>query len=80
MTADSLMRIWTAPAALPTEWGHLGREGTVVEFVTDAGVWVGNFRPGLGGLHFAGLHPNKVDVVVIDAGDLRVVNARDRTA
>jgi hypothetical protein len=68
------------PTAFPTEWGHLGREGTVVGFVTDAGVWVGNFRPGLGGLHFAGLHPNKLDVVVIAAGDLWAVNPHDRTA
>jgi hypothetical protein len=68
------------PTAFPPEWGHLGREGVVVEFATEAGVWVGNFRPGLGSLQFAGLHPNKIDVVVIAEGDLWVVNPRDRTA
>lgn len=68
------------PMAFPPEWGHLGREGTVVEFTTDEGVWVGNFQPGLGGLQFAGLHPNEVDVVVIAAGDLWVVNTNEKTA
>jgi hypothetical protein len=66
--------------AFPSEWGRVGREGTVVEFATDEGKWVGNFRPGLGGLTFASLHPNKLDMVVISAGDLWVVRPRDRTA
>lgn len=52
----------------------------MVEFATETGVWVGNFRPGLGGLQFAGLHPNKLDVVVIAAGDLWIVDPRARTA
>src|SRR5258706_8328502 len=68
------------PTAFPTEWGYLGREGTVVEFDTEEGVWVGNFQPGSGGLQFAGLHPNGLNVTVIAAGDLWIVNARDRTA
>jgi hypothetical protein len=52
--------------------------GTVVEFNSEEGVWVGNFQPGLGGLQFAGLHPNGLDVVVIAAGDLWIVNPRKR--
>jgi hypothetical protein len=68
------------PTAFPPEWGHLGREGTVVEFDTDEGVWVGNFQAGLGGLQFAGLHPDGINVVVIAAGDLWIVNAHERTA
>jgi hypothetical protein len=68
------------PVAFPPEWGHLGREGTVVEFNTEEGVWIGNFRPGLGGLQFAGLHPNGTGVVVIAAGDLWIVDAREKTA
>ena len=68
------------PTAFPPEWGSLGREGTVVEFQTDEGLWVGNFRPGSGGLQFAGLHPDGSNIVVIAAGDLWVVNPRERTA
>jgi hypothetical protein len=66
--------------AFPAEWGRLGREGTVVEFETEAGTWVGNFQPGLGGLQFVALHPNRRDAVVIAAGDLWVVNPDARTA
>jgi hypothetical protein len=58
---------------------HL-HEGTVVEFKTTTGDWVGNFEPGLGGLEFAGVHPNGVDAIVIAAADLWVVNAQARTA
>jgi len=68
------------PTAFPPEWAELGREGTVVEFGTEAGVWVGNFQPGLGGLEFAGPHPNKANAVVIAAGDLWIVDPRERTA
>jgi len=66
--------------AFPPEWGRLGREGTVVEFKTDEGVWVGNFRPGFGGLQFAGPHPNGINVVVIAGGDLWIVDIHKRTA
>ena len=68
------------PTAFPPEWAYLGREGTVVEFNTETDAWVGNFQPGLGGLQFAGLHPNRLDVIVIAAGDLWIVNPRERTA
>jgi hypothetical protein len=66
--------------AFPAEWGRLGREGTVVEFKTAAGTWVGNFRRGLGGLELAHIHPNKRDAVVVAAGDLWVVDAVQRSA
>jgi hypothetical protein len=66
--------------AFPAEWGRLGREGTVVEFKTERATWVGNFQPGLGGLQFAAVHPNQRDAVVIAAGDLWVVNPKERTA
>jgi hypothetical protein len=66
--------------AFPVEWGRHGREGTVVEFKTDADTWVANFRPGLGGIEFAQFHPNKRDAVVVAAGDLWVVNPDKRTA
>ena len=68
------------PTAFPPEWGHVGREGTVVEFNTEAGRWVGNFQPGLGGLQFAGSHTNMLDVVVIAGGDMWIVNPGERTA
>ena len=67
-------------AAFPAEWGLRGHEGTVVEFKTTTGDWVGNFEPGLGGLEFAGFHPNGVDAIVIAAGDLWAVNAQARSA
>jgi hypothetical protein len=34
----------------------------------------------LGGINFAAIHPNKLDAVVIAAGDLWVVNHREKTA
>jgi hypothetical protein len=68
------------PTAFPAEWGLRGREGTVVEFKSTTGDWVGNFEPGFSGLQFAGIHPNGVDAVVIAAGDLWVVNCEGRTA
>jgi hypothetical protein len=67
-------------AGFPAEWGLRGHEGTVVEFKTTTGDWVGNFEPGIEGLEFAGVHPNGVDAVVIAAGDLWVVNGQARTA
>ncbi len=66
------------PIAFPPEWGKLGREGTVVEFKDEGETWVGSFQPGLGGLQFAGLHPNGLDGAVIAAGDLWIVNAGER--
>ncbi len=69
--------------AFPPKWGRLGREGTVVEFRAEAGAWVGNFQPGLGGLgglDGVALHPDGRHVVVISAGDLWVVDPNDRTA
>lgn len=66
--------------AFPSEWGCLGREGKVVEFVTSAGSWVGNFQPGLDGLDLALLHPNGRDVLIIASGDLWVVDPDGRKA
>ncbi len=60
--------------ALPAEWGTRGHEGLVVEFATDTGSWIGNFQLGLGGLRFAGLHPNGQDAIVIAKGDLWIVH------
>jgi hypothetical protein len=67
------------PTAFPPKWGYLGREGTVVEFDTETGAWVANFRPGLGALQFAGLHPNKLYAIVIAAGDLWIIDLTTRT-
>jgi hypothetical protein len=64
----------------PGDWGRLGREGFVVEFVTEAGRWVANFKPGLGGLDLVAVHPNNVDAVVVAHGDLWLVRPRDHTA
>ena len=51
-----------------------------MEFKAENSVWVGNFRPGLGGIEFAQVHPNKRDAVVIAGGDLWVVNPVERSA
>jgi hypothetical protein len=68
------------PTAFPPEWGYLGREGTVVEFKTETGAWVANFRPGLGGVQFACMLPNSLNAVVIAAGDLWFIDMLARTA
>jgi hypothetical protein len=69
--------MWTA---FPPEWGSIGREGTVVEFGTEAGAWVANFRSGLGGLRFASLLPDKRNAIVIAGGDLWIIELATRTA
>jgi hypothetical protein len=68
------------PTAFPSEWGSVGCEGTVVEFVTETGGWIGNFRPGLGGVQYAGQHPNGSNANVIAAGDLWIVDPIKKTA
>ena len=68
------------PIPFPAEWGRLGREGMVVEFDTETGAWAANFRPGLGGLHFAGLLPDQFHAIVIAAGDLWIVDLSTRSA
>jgi len=65
----------------PHEWTSLGREGLVVEFATtDGAVWVGNFRPGLGGLDDVRWHPDGRQVLVASAGALWCVNPESRMA
>ena len=51
-----------------------------MEFETDAGTWVANFKPGLGGLNLLHEHPNGRDAVVIAAGDLWIVTPELRLA
>ncbi len=68
------------PTAFPADWGRLGHEGIAVEFETETGTWVANFRPGLGGLNLVRLHPNDRDAVVIAEGDLWIVNLQLRSA
>ena len=65
-------------SAYPPEW--VGREGTVVEFRSKAGAWIGNFKPGVDGLEFAGQHPDGRHAVVIASGDLWIVDPDDRSA
>lgn len=67
--------------SFPPDWGKLAREGLVVEFVGDDEVtWVGNFRPGIGGLEGVRQHPNGKNVLVISSGDTWVVNPTTREA
>lgn len=64
----------------PPEWGSLGREGLVVEFVPANGsVWVGNFRPGLGGIDAVRSHPNGREVLIMSSGALWSVDPETRT-
>lgn len=64
----------------PAEWGRFAGEGTVVRFEAADGAWVGNFERGLGGLDFAGAHPDGKRAVVIARGDLWVVDPETRDA
>jgi hypothetical protein len=65
----------------PEEWARLGREGLVVEFTgIDGTSWVGNFRPGLGGLDAVRWHPNGSQVLVASAGALWCVDPDCRVA
>ena len=70
----------TGPMAtpFPSEWGRLGREGTVVEFQTDRSTWVGNFEPGLWGL--TAVHPNGDRAMVVARGDVWIVDPEQRSA
>jgi hypothetical protein len=65
----------------PPQWGGCVREGLVVEFApNDRDSWVGNFRPGLGGVDDVRSHPNGRDVIVISNGSLWIVEPTSRTA
>lgn len=68
------------PTAFPSEWASLGREGVVVEFASETGAWVANFRPGMGGLQFAAILSNRLNAIVIAAGDLWVIDLTARSA
>lgn len=68
-----------AATVFQDEWGGLGREGLVVEFTgTNGVVWVGNFRPGLGGLDDVRWHPDGQHVLVASAGVLWCVDPDSR--
>ena len=70
-----------AAVAVPPDWAQVAREGLVVEFVTDTGeTWVGNFRPGLGGIDEVRPHPNRHDVLVVSAGAAWLVDPNRRGA
>jgi hypothetical protein len=69
----------TGPMATPfaSDWGRLGREGTVVEFETDRSTWVGNFEPGLWGL--TAVHPHGDRAIVLARGDVWIVDPEQRS-
>jgi hypothetical protein len=65
----------------PQEWGSRGREGLVVRFtMAEGATWVGNFRPGIGGLDDVRSHPDGRQVLVFSAGALWCVDPESRTA
>lgn len=65
----------------PEQWASLGGEGLVVEFAGANGTtWVGNFRPGLGGLDAVRWHPSRAQVLVVSAGALWCVDPDSRSA
>jgi hypothetical protein len=69
-----------AAIPVPENWGRSGREGLVVEFVSETGgTWTANFRPGLGGIDDVRPHPNGHDVLVISAGAAWQVDPSRRT-
>jgi len=79
-TLEGLPPYGPEATVFPAEWRRSGREGVVVEFESEAGTWVGNFRPGLGGLCLVALHPNRRDAVVIADGSLWIVDPIRRSA
>lgn len=72
--------VYGAPAVpFPTEWGRLGREGTVVEIQPrSAPPWTANVRRGLGGVTDAFCHPDGHHVVVVSHGDLWSIDPETR--
>lgn len=65
----------------PDDWASRGSEGLVVEFAGAGGTkWIGNFRPGIGGLDAVRLHPNGTLVLVASAGALWCVDPDSRSA
>ena len=65
----------------PAEWGRLGHEGVVVEFLSSDGTaWTGNFAPGYGGPTTVLPHPDGHNVLVLARGDVWVVNPSTRQA
>jgi hypothetical protein len=71
----------TPATPVPPSWGHLAREGYIVEFTDSAGAsWTANFRPGLGGLNEVRLHPDQRSVLVFADGAMWTVDPDLRTA
>jgi len=67
--------------SFPTEWKSRCQEGLVVEFESPSGEkWVGNFKPGLGGVDGVLVHPNGAEVLVMVAGSVWSVNPFSRDA
>lgn len=66
--------------AFPPSWGHLGREGKVVEFEVAGGAWSGNFQPGLGGLDVVRVCSGGDRVLVLAGGDAWIVDPERRNA
>jgi hypothetical protein len=65
----------------PPEWGRLGREGLVVEFMpSQSDRWTANFQPGLAGLDEVIVHPDRHHVLVFSSGDLWSVDPELREA
>jgi|JRYL01.1.fsa_nt_gb hypothetical protein len=69
-----------AAKSFPVGWGNLGREGKVVEFLVAEGAWVGNFRPGIGGLDLARVCTGCERILVIARGDAWIVDPDKRSA
>ena len=67
--------------SFPTEWESRSQEGLVVEFALPSGEkWVGNFKPGGGGVDGVRLHPNGAEVLVMAAGSVWSVDPFGRNA
>lgn len=61
--------------AIPPDWGRLGREGLVVEFVRSDGTsWTGNFKGGVGGTEGLFPYPDSQRVLVLATGDAFLVD------
>src|SRR6185503_17475742 len=67
--------------SIPANWGQLGREGLVVEFLDDGGSsWAANFKPGIGGANGVWGHPDGRHAIVVASGDAWLVDPSSRAA
>ncbi|HET6960556.1 MAG TPA: hypothetical protein VFI56_28410 [Vicinamibacterales bacterium] len=78
---EALQQPFATRDSFPTDWESRNQEGLVVEFASPSGdKWIGNFKPGGGGIDGVRLHPNGVEVLVMTAGSVWSADPFSRNA